>query len=352
MKVRRDLAGKVHKAAEKTQAATGRDRMAVAYIGLAGHRNLGDDAMFEAVRQLLPSATLSVNPKTADAVLVGGGTLLNADGYYLNRLRTVDASTTVAAVFGTGVRSLRFFGTTERYDQWDGFLRQATTVGVRGPDSADSLRTLGFEGEIDVIGDPALSLEAGDHTPVEGLVIVAPLHTDGVLRGGDDVRVLETLTSTVRRLRRGGHAVTLMSCHPNDDRWILEMMRDLADTAVGYLAGYDDLDATMATIASAELVIGERLHASVLAAAAETVFVAIEYRPKVGDFARSVGRTDAVVRTDEIERLDEVVDTVWNQRKAQVAEVREHVRRFRSLQRSMAAGFATAVAAAVTDQVE
>lgn len=59
--------------------------------------------------------------------------------------------------------------------------------------------------------------------------------------------------------------------------------------------------------ASADLVIGERLHAVVLATAVGTLFAAVEYRPKLRDFARSIGQERAVVRTDEIDRLDEVV---------------------------------------------
>jgi polysaccharide pyruvyl transferase WcaK-like protein len=51
-------------------------------------------------------------------------------------------------------------------------------------------------------------------------------------------------------------------------------------------------------LASAEVVVGERLHACILAAAVSTPFVGIEYRPKLRDFAESVGRADLVLKTD------------------------------------------------------
>jgi polysaccharide pyruvyl transferase WcaK-like protein len=60
------------------------------------------------------------------------------------------------------------------------------------------------------------------------------------------------------------------------------------------------LDATLDLLASAELVVGERLHAAVLAAAVGTPFVAVEYQPKLGDFAASVGAGSALVRTDQL----------------------------------------------------
>ncbi len=55
--------------------------------------------------------------------------------------------------------------------------------------------------------------------------------------------------------------------------------------------------------------VGERLHACVLAAAAGRPFVSIEYRPKLRDFADSVGMGEYLVRTDEISsgRLTELV---------------------------------------------
>jgi polysaccharide pyruvyl transferase WcaK-like protein len=103
-----------------------------------------------------------------------------------------------------------------------------------------------------------------------------------------------------------------------------------------YLAGYEDLDETSRLLASADLVIGERLHSVVLAAAVGTPFVAVEYRPKLRDFARSVGRDDAVVRTDEIDRLDATVDTVIAEGPTFSEEVTEQVDAYRAKQRNAA----------------
>ena len=61
-----------------------------------------------------------------------------------------------------------------------------------------------------------------------------------------------------------------------------------------------DNQAAIDLIASAEVVVGERLHACILAAAVSTPFIGIEYRPKLRDFAESVDRGDLVVRTDTL----------------------------------------------------
>ncbi len=122
--------------------------------------------------------------------------------------------------------------------------------------------------------------------------------------------VFDWFATTIGRLVAEGRDVVMMTAHPNDDRWALDVMRKAGHPDLPYLAGYDDLEASLRLIASADLVIGERLHAVVLAAAMATPFVAVEYRPKLRDFAASVGREDSVLRTDEMERLDEVVDLV------------------------------------------
>jgi polysaccharide pyruvyl transferase WcaK-like protein len=80
-------------------------------------------------------------------------------------------------------------------------------------------------------------------------------------------------------------------------------------TGLGYVAGYLDVAESLETVASSSIVVGERLHACVLAAAADKPFVAIEYRPKVRDFSESVAMDDYVIRSDEL-RASHLVELV------------------------------------------
>ena len=80
---------------------------------------------------------------------------------------------------------------------------------------------------------------------------------------------------------------------------------DAADAP--YVPGYADLEATLGWLASADLVIGERLHASILAAACATPFVALEYRPKIRDFAKSIAMESQVIRTDQLAGLTDLI---------------------------------------------
>ncbi len=307
------------------------------YIGYTGRDNLGDEAMLAAVRALMPWADVARDTPQARMLMLGGGTLINGRNYYLTRILRNDAPTLERAVFGSGVRSPEFWGITEKMDEWWSFFDASLLVSVRGPDSVRYLRDLGYEGGVEVIGDPALSLPtpAGVER-VAGRVVLCPVFTAGRLWGEDDQRVFEQFAATLQRLRAEGREVVMMTAFPNDDRWAIDIMRHAGAADMPYLAGYDDLAATTRLLASADLVIGERLHSVVLAAAVGTPFVAVEYRPKLRDFARSVDRDDAVVRTDEIDRLDTVVDSVLAEGPAFAEAVTEDVETYRSRQREAA----------------
>lgn len=280
----------------------------VSYIGFTGKENLGDEAVLAAVRHLFPWATIERDLPDPRVLMVGGGTLINGRHYYLTRVLRNDSPGLERILLGTGVRNPEFWGVTEPMEEWKAFIDSALYAGVRGPDSVRHLATLGVVTGIDVFGDPALSLpRPPDVEPTPGRVVVCPVFTDGNLWGGDDTAVFDALASLIRRLRDEGREVAMMSAFPADDRWLIEIMRRAGAPGLPYLPGYADLDETLRWLAAADLVVGERLHASILAAVCGTPFVAVEYRPKIRDFARSVGMEQAVVRSDEMGRLDEVV---------------------------------------------
>jgi polysaccharide pyruvyl transferase WcaK-like protein len=118
--------------------------------------------------------------------------------------------------------------------------------------------------------------------------------------------VFSRLGELTRALDARGHEVVMLACHPDDDGPCLQIMRRAGLPDLPYRAGYADLDAAMALLASADLVVAERLHAAVLGAAGGTPFVALEYRPKVRDFARSVGFDDRTLRTHDLGGLEEI----------------------------------------------
>ncbi|HLT96506.1 MAG TPA: glycosyltransferase [Acidimicrobiia bacterium] len=293
---------------EPEQASTSQDRRPHArYVGWVGYDNLGDEAMLEAARRLLPWADVETSGSPRDLLLLGGGTLINRSTY-LGWLAERDSPRIERAVLGTGVANPAYWGVTEPVDGWLRWLSTCCYVGVRGPRSEATLREWGYDGPLEVSGDPALLLErpSGAESS-QSRIVVSPAWTNGELWGESDEAVMDTLAKSVRQWLGEGREVAFLSCNPADDRPIFEIMREAGKPDLPYTPGYRDMDAALRLLASAGLVVGERLHAVVLAAAVGAPFVALEYRPKLADFAASVGADEVVLRTDQLS-VDRIED--------------------------------------------
>ncbi|HEX6946843.1 MAG TPA: glycosyltransferase [Acidimicrobiia bacterium] len=304
------------------------ERPGIRYVGWVGKDNLGDEAMLQAVTRIMPWGEVSTRGEATDLLLLGGGTLINRN-QYLGWLAERDSPRIERAVFGTGVASPSYWGITEDIEEWKRWLDTCCYVGVRGPRSAQTLTDWGYTGEVEICGDPALALRRPDIGVEEGSVLIAPVWTGGELWGESDQKVCEELAAATAAFLSEGRKVTLLSCHPTDDRPIL-MIREMAGPGTHYFCGYEDVDESMRAIASAAVVIGERLHACVLAAAAGRPFVALEYRPKVRDFAASVEMEGFVLRTDEVDGPRLVAVTLEAER-ADLTRMNKSVEGYRSL---------------------
>jgi hypothetical protein len=269
------------------------------YIGWTGHHNLGDEVMVDAVRDLLPWFDIETDGDPGRLLILGGGTLINRSSY-LRRISSLDTPSVERCVLGTGVASTDFWGLLEDPDAWVRWLSTCVYVGVRGPHSYERLRSWGFEGNLEVSGDSALLIDRPPVDTVAGRVVLAPVWTKGRLWGGSDGAVATTMASAVESWRNEGREVVALSSSPDDDGQILQIGREVGDTLLPFVRGYLDTQKAIETIASADVVVGERLHACVIAAAVGTPFVPIEYRPKLRDFAASVGVEDLVIRTDAL----------------------------------------------------
>lgn len=221
--------------------------------------------------------------------------------------------------------------------EWFSFIDSSIFAAVRGPDSVKNLRTMGYGRDLPIIGDPALSLEPPDDVErVEGRVVVCPVFTNGNLHGGSDDDVFDALATLIGTLRAEGRDVVMLSAFPQDDRWAIDIMRRARAPDMPYTAGYADIDETMRLLATADLVVGERLHAAIMAAAASTPFVGLEYRPKMRDFARSIDQEAAILRTDEMPRLGTLCHDILQRRDEIAGSIGAAVSNFRQLQRSAA----------------
>ena len=280
----------------------GRPRLA--YVGGHGVHNLGDDALFEAARQVLHGyhvATFRFPPQERrlarlglsgaryfQQFILGGGTFINS--YGLPVVRTALELGLPAWTLGTGVGSAGFhMKARPELLEWRALLRDFRAVGVRGPLSKATLDELGVP-HVEVIGDLALvsTRERAEPPALPRRFAVNIIYTTpGEPEGYPDER-LEGLERAIRHFVAQGWEPVFVAMHA----WDVQSLRRLA-ARVGQegivIHEPRTAEAYMRLVAPCTLTLAVRLHAAVLSCCAGTPVLMLGYREKCLDFMASLG---------------------------------------------------------------
>lgn len=317
----------------------------VGYMGWLGHKNIGDEACFEAIKVLFKGqeiewlqwdARVWKHGKFPDMCILGGGTIFDIRHDRRGKGLSLMLSKKVPLIlWGPGVMPLsapkRPIVSTMHPSALN-ILKQAKFVGVRGPISNKNLTTTGFSGA-KVIGDPAIILSTD--APNAGLeskriaLNIGDTHTN--LFGTEQYVVQET-RKLVKRLTADGFEVVLFPVWPKDTKFLQQIPRT---ENVSIRPWGPSETALMNFFKTCRCVIGLKLHTSVLAAAANVPFISLAYREKCFDFAASVNLKRWAVRSDKpdwsravfklIKMLPKYHDVIVNRLKAyQVKYKKEH----------------------------
>lgn len=235
-----------------------------------------------------------------EVALFGGGTLLNDRGM-LAEYRAVRQQTgRPVPVFGSGVSDPSFWSADPTWrderEGWIAALAELPVVGVRGPRSKQLLDEAGATNVI-VSGDPAVMLHQPMHssgkTPKKlsiGLNCGTSKRAWGSLNALND-----TLGNVARALAGAGNGVEIIPVWPED----VPVCEQVAAAAgVRSLPAITSATAYLDLVKKFDVVITTKLHAAVLAAAANVPFVMIEYQPKCRDFTASIGWERFTIRSD------------------------------------------------------
>lgn len=286
----------------------------IAYIGWHKKDNVGDDALYEAVRSQLPGTTFLDVPHLRNEMFVaaakglnwsvrnsplviGGGTLIGRHHVrrIVNRGMALTRRNGTYAI-GVGVEDPVFVAADSSNDElmrWKPILSEFRTVSVRGPRSAELLSDLGID--VEVSGDPALLLPQPDVQPEEGLIGVN-LGFGEDLWGHDPAKLAEDVSGAVRELTSRGYRCIGILMNPDDRQWTEAALKGV--TADIVLPANSSV-AAMA-LAHCSVAIVCRLHAGILASLSGTPVVSLEYRPKCRDFALSIDDERSLIRTDDV----------------------------------------------------
>lgn len=259
---------------------------AVAYCGFTDTANVGDYALFVANQRLFPGLSLfpGGERRRAAANLFGGGTM-----YPYSLRHGMFPSRRVNVAIGLGVEDPAFagrFGPLTRLAMW---RHRFKLLGVRGYRSEGILAANGVRSV--VTGDTALALErpagSSPRDAVGVAVVGEPMH-----RLGDPARTRAEVVGYCRRVLAEGLEVVLMPFCRHD----VAASRDIQAACGGRPSLVDfwsprlgeNLDAFLFELSRLRFMVGERLHAAVLAAAMDVPFVALPYKPKCLDFVESL----------------------------------------------------------------
>ena len=243
--------------------------------------------------------------------ILGGGTLINRNAGALENYVSVRKRTgTLVPTFGSGVINPKFWltredGWSDRRREWVSVLAELPVVGVRGPISKALLDEAGARNVL-ISGDPAVAFHrpyagksAVEHSGQPLLIGINTGDCSGKMWGNPE-DVEESLVALVRWLRQSNHQVAIFPVWQKDTKACENLARRArldrcVVSPVCYTAGE-----FLSRVEKLDLMVCLKLHAGVLAAAANVPFVSLEYQPKCRDFAASIGWEQFVVRTDKI----------------------------------------------------
>jgi hypothetical protein len=294
--------------------------------------NIGDDAIYDAVRAQLPGATVLDLPRLPrekiqaaatglnrslrhSTQIVGGGTLIGTR--YFRRLVTRGQALTKrngSYAIGVGVEDPTFDRRQnaqgkDELQRWVPILSEFHTVSVRGPRSAQLLADAGLD--VQVSGDPALLLPRPDITAQDGLIGLNLGFGDDDLWGQDPACVAEQIAGAAQQLASEGHRFVGILMNRADRRWTEQAL-----TGTGaQIIHPPDANAAARELARCSIAIVSRLHAGILAALSATPVISLEYQPKCRDFALSINDERSLIRTDTLTTatvLDHVHHTLDN----------------------------------------
>ena len=340
------------------------------YIGWVGYLNLGDEALYSLCRSRYPSISWSLFDTIAytakptqflhrstrdfnhfaaqlseeiltqrrlrsytrkathrlirrmgsEVGLLGGGTFINLDDKALRMYMQLRRRTgRPVPTFGTGVASSDFWKKhdldwPDRRKEWVAALEELPVVGVRGPLSKAQLDDAGARNVV-VCGDPAVAFHASYVTKSKHERGDGPLRV-GINAGdcsgdlfGRQEDVQDALVSAARWLRKAGHQVEIIPVWVKDVEACLDVARRAQlDRSVVTPVCYSP-HAFLGRVEKLDLLVSLKLHAGILAAAANVPFVSLEYRPKCRDFAASLGWEEFLIRTDQLGK-DALIDRI------------------------------------------
>jgi polysaccharide pyruvyl transferase WcaK-like protein len=324
------------------------------YIGWVGYGNLGDEAVFQALKSILPDCNFTPY-RTAKPALVttqllkrqapllnvalGGGTLINQSPHWLSEIIRAVSNNVPTFCLGTGVAPQNSLDTPPNVkgnllEEWANVLRQFIYVGVRGPLSQSYLREVGLN--VEVVGDSALSLakkQFRKRNSVKTIGINISYGTDGVMYGSPD-QLLSEVQKVILSLLNKNFKIKIFPIWKDDLAASNALLKSVSNGDVEIVNAFASVNKYMEAIDDCDLFIGQKLHATVFSSMLRIPSIMLEYRPKCLDYMESIGMSSYSIRTDILtsKKLMETIDKIIEDYPGICSELDQRILFYKDLQ--------------------
>jgi len=314
--------------------------MRILYIGWIGHENLGDELMKDLFVQNLKTNMknkdyildfgFNVSNKMIrnyDFVVLGGGSLIGSIG--INILNKALAEGKKVMVWGSGVDHLEKRAISNLNNQAHPFkkdfvgklnnvVNNAEYFGVRGPLTFNFLKQMGVdENKIEISGDPGLLLNPSVKIdPIqelnwdyrkENIVGINWGTANNNIYGKDELLVENQLVNVCDSLVQRGYKIFIYNVWSKDIQPCARLYSKIQDKEnVQWSSKLYYQDELFSLVERFAFTINFKLHPNVISAAANTPFIALGYRFKIFDFAKSIEQDNFVIPTDSKNLVEDI----------------------------------------------
>lgn len=295
------------------------------YVGCTGMGNLGDEAIYQAIKHYLSSDIFiyalpydNVNAgkigrrwflKNPDLIILGGGTIIKKgpkESYLKiiqNQVELYPKAKTI--ILGPGVADANFAGSNGDIVDvlaWKLFLDKSTFVSVRGELSKKQLELWEVKNEIYILHDPVVYYAKHAILPKNKSKKIAInfAFIGNKIYGKNPKLIEEFANGIVQLLIENGWEIFLYPTTKSDLNYMQNVIGLKKHKEIKVYEDYINIDKSLSFIESMDVFLGQRLHSIIFAACVYTPFHAIEYEPKTSDFLITTGFENYLTRTDNL----------------------------------------------------
>lgn len=294
--------------------------MKVVISGYYGFDNIGDEAILKSIIASLKKektdieiTVLSNNPKhteknynvksvnrwnlpniykellNSDGLISGGGSLLQditssrSIVYYTSIMGLAKLAKKPIFIYAQGVGPIN---KKVNRSITKHFLDKVDYISLRDEDSANLVKSIGVNKNIEVVPDPVMGLDIPYIEPVirnKSYIIVSVRKWNNADKG-----YLKNIAIACDNIVKQGIDVLLLPMHGNLDEETSRELSMLMNQKVEILSSNMNMEEKLKYIKSAKLIIAMRLHALIFAGTVNTPMIGISYDPKIDSYLNLV----------------------------------------------------------------